>query len=224
MYKSLYSLVLTSIMVAAPALAADDTAPGATQPDHFRMSKRIAEGGPGAREKFGLSDDQLEKMSSLNNKFKDSIGAQKTQLGSLHRQLKDVFAQPQLDRAKAVDLQTKINALKAEISIAKLNFKMDKLSILTPEQREKIRHRLLVSQAMGGKMQGPGGHCSGGGHSRGRMGGHHFRGHSGPGAPGMHRPGGSGKFGFNNPGAPGSVNGPAVAAPGDDDEKPLVQS
>lgn len=221
MYKPLYSLILTSIMVAAPALAADDTAPGANQPEHFRMSKRLAEGGPEGRAKFGLTDDQLQKMSALNNKFKDSIGAQKTQLGSLSRQLKDVFAQAQVDRAKAVDLQTKINALKAEISIAKLNFKIDKLAILTPEQREKIRHRMLVSQAMGGGMKGRGGHCGGGGHFRGRMGGHHFRGHGGP---GMRGPGGPGKFSFNGPGAPGAPNGPAMAAPSDIDEKPLVQS
>ncbi len=224
MYKPLYSLVLSSIMVAAPALAADDTAPGATPPEHFRMSKRLAEGGPEGRAKFGLNDDQLQKMSALNNKFKDSIGAQKTQLDSLSRQLKDVFAQPQVDRAKAVDLQSKINALKGELSIAKLNFKIDKLAILTPEQREKIRHRILVSEAIGGghSMKGRGGHC-GGGHFRGRMGGHHFRGQGGPGGPGMRGPGASGKFSFNGPGAPSAPNGPAIA-PGEADEKPLVQS
>lgn len=216
MYKPLYSLVLTSIMVAAPALAADDTAPGADQPGRFKMSKRIAEGGREGRAKFGLSDDQLQKMADLNNKYKDGIAAQKTQLGSLGRQLKDVFAQSQIDRSKALDLQTKINALKAEISLAKLNHKIDKLAVLTPEQREKIRHRILVSQAMGGEMKGRGGHC-GGGHFRGRMGGHHFRGHGGPGMPGH----GPGKFSFNAPGAP---SGPAMAAPSDADEKPLVQS
>lgn len=216
--NQLFNLALASMIFAAPALAADGTAlSGDSSSGQFKMSKRLAEGGPGApggeRRKFGFSDDQLQKMSSLNNKFKDGIATQAVQLGSLHRQLKDVFTQPQVDRAKAVEIQSKINALKADLSIAKLNYKLDKMAILTPEQREKMRHRLLVSQAMGGERGGrhSKGNCGGGG-GRGHGGGHKFRGgHSfrGQGGPGAQ--------------APGAKIGPAGPS-GADDSKPLVQS
>lgn len=221
MFRQFCNIALTGLILAAPALAADDTTNSGAPPERFKMHQRIAEGkGSEFREKFKLTDDQLEKMNALNNKFKDSISSQVVQLGSLHRQLKDVMLAPQVDRAKAVDLESKINALKGDISIAKLNFKLDKMSILTAEQREMIRHRMLVAQAMGGGERGGGcGRHGGfhGGHGRG------FRGHGGTGGPGHGGPGGPGghRFGFDG-------QKPAPSAPtangADDDDKPLTQS
>lgn len=207
--NTLFNIAIACIMVSAPAaLAADGTTPGGAPGEgRFSVSKRLAEGGgPGGRAKMDFSDEQLQKMGALNNKFKDSIGAQAVQLGSLHRQLKEVFTQPQVDRAKALDIQSKINAIKADLSIAKLNHKLDKMAILTPEQREKMRHRMLVSEAFGG---GRGGHFGRGhGGKRFHHGGGQFRGMKrGPGAAG-------------GPGA-GAMTLPAPTV---SSEKPTVES
>lgn len=219
--QQLFTVALAGIIFAAPVLAADGTAnSGDTSGGQFKMSKRLAEGGPGGpggeRRKMSFSDDQLQKMSSINNKFKDSVGAQFLQLGSLNRQLKETLTQTTVDRSKALDIQTKINALKADLSIAKLNYKLDKMAVLTPEQREHMRHRMLVSQAMGGQggghhfKGGRGGHCGGGRKMHGGQRG--FRGHGGPGGPGAK----IGTEGQKGPSGAVDQNG--------DDSKPLVQS
>ncbi|MBX9725306.1 MAG: hypothetical protein K2X81_28135, partial [Candidatus Obscuribacterales bacterium] len=117
-------------------------------------------GGP----RMNLTDAQLEKMSSLKNKFEDSTSAEKVQLGSLFRQMKDVFSKPEVDRQQAIALQTKINTVKNDLSTARLNLHLDEIAVLTPDQREQIRHRMLEREAFGGAGGHHHGHWGRGGH------------------------------------------------------------
>lgn len=187
--KHLFNVVVVSLLLAAPALADDTTsgAPGAKVPVASKCDGGACEkadhcGGGGQRGHMDLSDAQLEKMSGLRNKFLDSTSAQRTELESLYRQMKGVFTKPEVDRQQALEIQSKINNVKANLSTARLNFKLEELSVLTPEQREKLRHRMLLSESFGGgfhhggpvRMGGHGGPMGGPGHMPAGVRGHHI--------------------------------------------------
>jgi Spy/CpxP family protein refolding chaperone len=120
---------------------------------------------------LSLTDDQLEKIAKLKSDFKDGAGPKVVQIRSLQRQMKDMLTQTNVDKSKVLDVQSKINSLKADLSNARLNMRMDTLAILTPDQKQKLRHNSLKRQAFGG--HGHGGH----------RGHHHFGKHGGPGGP-----------------------------------------
>jgi Spy/CpxP family protein refolding chaperone len=169
--KKIFGATLASLIIAGPVLAADSgavtavdkaTASGIERGPGKAFAKHGC--GPGGFErgkKLDFSDSQLEKMSSLKNQYLDKTASQLSQLGVLERQLRDVLSQPSIDRAKAESVQSKINSLKADLSTARLNLKIDEIGILTPEQREKMRHRMLVSESFGHKF-GHGRHFGGG--------------------------------------------------------------
>jgi Spy/CpxP family protein refolding chaperone len=179
--RKIFGTVIASLLVASPVFAADSgvvtsvdnggvvniAERGQDRPG--RMEGRGRMEGPqgkfcGKGEMFKFSDSQLEKMSSIKNQYLDKSSAQSAELGNLHRQLKDVLSQTSIDRSKAEAIQTKINSLKSELSISRLNMKIDEMGVLTPEQREQIHHRMLLGEAFGGR----------GGHHQHFGGGKHF--------------------------------------------------
>lgn len=150
--KQLFSLAFIGMMAAVPVIAAESAGP-ADLPAKTVASKNLdcADGACHRRGGMSLSDEQLEKMGALRNKFLDSTSAQRTELESAMRQLKDVFTKSEIDRQKALEIQSRINTLKSDLANARLNFKLESLNVLTAEQREKIRHRMLLSEAFGGR-------------------------------------------------------------------------
>jgi Spy/CpxP family protein refolding chaperone len=174
----LFNIVIAALLIGAPAMAADSGAGTPPGVDGKMTASKNLGGGGGACQKGGhcgggarmnLSDAQLEKMGSLKNKYADSTSAEKAQLGTLFRQMKDVISKPEIDRAQAVALQSKINAVKDDLSTARLNLKLDEIAVLTPDQREQIHHRMLEREAFGGGQRhhghfGRGGHEGHGGH------------------------------------------------------------
>lgn len=160
--KHLFNVAVAGLLIAAPALAANTTsgAPGAKVPVAAKCDGGACEKGGGGHWNRGgghhmdLSDAQLEKMSTLRNKFLDSTASQRTELETLYRQMKGVFTRADVDRNQALEIQSKINATKANLATARLNLKLEELSVLTPDQREKLRHRMLVSEAFGGFHHG----------------------------------------------------------------------
>jgi Spy/CpxP family protein refolding chaperone len=175
--KQVFNAILVSLLVAAPVLAANDTSANGADGGSGRMiAQNKVEGGGGSFHRPGmrLSDSQLEKIASLKNQYLDKTGGERTELGSLHRQLKEVLSQSSIDRSKAEAIQAKINSLKGELSTAKLDLRIDEISTMTPEQREQMHHHMLVAEAFGGghhhhfggRREHGGGHFEhGGGHS-----------------------------------------------------------
>ncbi len=106
---------------------------------------------------MSLTDEQLEKIHSLRTSFQEGTGKKMLELKSLQRQLKDLFLQDKVDRAKASDLQSKISAIKNDISATKLTMRLDSYDVLTSEQKQKLRHKALQRQAFGGGKHGCGG-------------------------------------------------------------------
>jgi Spy/CpxP family protein refolding chaperone len=125
---------------------ADDTV-GAGMPEGHERGKW---GGPHHHGIFGalegpnaLSSDQFEKLYSLHNAFLDRIGPKKTELGKLHRQLRDALVNPSFDAKAVSDIGGRINSLKSEIASAKLDHVIAAAQVLTPDQRKALRERMI---------------------------------------------------------------------------------
>jgi Spy/CpxP family protein refolding chaperone len=159
------TLLITSTLVGIPALAAPNTVGGGVEKTQLKLGSGCAEHqGLGKREfgkKLGLSDDQLVKIAALKDQGRVTMAPQFAQLKALNDQLKDVLTKPSLDKQEALSLEGKINDLKAQVGTEKLEQRIDFMSILTPDQKETLRHKMLVSEALGG------------------FGGHHMRHHAG---------------------------------------------
>lgn len=170
----IFNLILAGLVIAAPALAADTS-----KDDDKRItsSKRLeCADGSCKQSKSKFSDEQIEKMISLKNQFLDSTATKRTEMETAQRQLRDLFRADNIDRSKALELQNKIDGLRADISRARLNLKLDQISLLTPEQRQDMKHKMLRG-GFGGHG-GPGGHHRFGG-PRHHMGGPGHGGHGG---------------------------------------------
>ncbi len=130
---------------------------------------------------LALSDEQLEKIAKLKAELSDSQSPKMNELRSLSRQLKDALSAENPQKGKVMEIQSKINSLKADLSNARLNAKLETLAVLNPEQKQKLRHASLERQVFGarasrggrrghgmqkrGRFGGPGGACPGGPHA-----------------------------------------------------------
>ncbi len=177
------SLALVATALTAPAYA--DT-PAGSPPESEEISAQIAiddeqapdlrisvrtEEGEQYRHGMSLTDEQLEKMNTLKLQFMESTAGPRAQLHVFHRQLRDMMTKPNVDRAQATSLQDKINGLRAQLSTSQLNLRLDMHAVLTPEQQQELRHRMLKQAVFGhhrfvhtgGCGHGGGGHGGGGG-------------------------------------------------------------
>jgi len=163
--KQVFNALMVSLLIAAPVMAADGSTASGADGGAGRMvaSKKLECSGGSCNRgpRMHLSDTQLQKMVSLKDQFLDKTGSERTELGSLHRQLKEVLSQSTIDRSKAEGIQSKINSVKDQLSIAKLDLRLDEIANLTPEQREQMQHRMLIGEAFGGHHFGQ--HRHGGG-------------------------------------------------------------
>jgi Spy/CpxP family protein refolding chaperone len=127
--------------------------------------------GHGRHHRPSFSDDQLEKIAALKDQYMQKTASQKSQVRLLHRQLREAMASETVDRSRAQQILSQINSIHSDLASKGLDFKIDMMSILTPEQREHMRRHMLMENAFGGGW----GHHRHGGHGRG---GEH--GHGGP--------------------------------------------
>ena len=157
----LCNVLALASLAALPAMAADGnvgatvvskgapqvcTRGGACKEGRSVSMKR---GGFGPRLK--LSDDQLEKIAALKNQLKTEVSPEVAQLKSLKFQLKDEMMKPEVNKEKALSLESNINSIKADIATKGLNNRIDRLAVLTPEQKEILRHKMLAREAFGGQ-------------------------------------------------------------------------
>ena len=173
--KFVKTLLITSTLIGMPAFAQGNV-------EKAQVTQVKVGGGACARagfegrehfgKKMGLTDNQLEKIASLKDKSRTNTAEEKAQLKTLNDQLKVAITKPEVSAQEDLAVQNKINGLRSQLANQKLQEKLDFMAILTPEQRETLRHKILISEAFGGHG-GPGG--PGG---RGHM-GHHMHHHFG---------------------------------------------
>lgn len=175
---ALLSVSLAGTLLGMPAFAADDAGQNAVvTPDEDTMIIAEAPGGaPGGERHHGwhhpgmqLTDDQLSRLADIKEAVREKTAAQRSEMHALRFQLQKALMAPTVDKAGALAIQSKINALHDQIASARLAGRIDAMSVFTPEQREHIRHMMLVRGAFGGfgrrghrKHGGCGGECGGG--------------------------------------------------------------
>ncbi|HEY9760560.1 MAG TPA: hypothetical protein V6C97_35700 [Oculatellaceae cyanobacterium] len=152
--KLVKTLLIASTVVGLPAMA--DTSNAGIEKTQVKVGSAQCAGGEfqgrkafKMEKRLGLSDTQLEKVAVLKDKSRTDTAAQKAQLKTLSDQLKLVITKPEINQSEAMQIQSKINDLRSQLSNEKLQERIDFMSILTPEQRENLRHRMLVSEAFG---------------------------------------------------------------------------
>jgi Spy/CpxP family protein refolding chaperone len=167
------TLIITSTLVGIPAFAADNTCSAGAAVGAANTQVKIGAkcSGEGFQrhgqfgKRLGLTDEQLLKISTMKDQYRLSSAGQRAETKVLSDQLKNVLTAPQLDKAQALSIQSKLNDVKDKLSNEKLQFRIDFMSVLTPEQKEIVRHKMLVSEVFSsGRM----------GHRGGQFGHKHF--------------------------------------------------
>lgn len=158
---------IAAVTTFAPVIAADGP-PGAAVP--------VGPGGPamkcfpgggrhhgGFMKSLNLSDDQLEKLHAIRVKSKTATAGKRAELSVLQTQLREALSAENIDKQAAFSIQSKINALRADLANARLASLIEKSDVFTTEQKKEIRHKMLERE---NGMGGPGFRHGGGRHHR----------------------------------------------------------
>lgn len=103
-----------------------------------------------------FSDEQLQRMMELRDQHRIATASQHAELAALSHKLSLLLTADSIDRKEVGSIQAKIDALRSELAKAHAKFTVDSAEILTPEQRQKLRHRLLLHQGRPGFGPGHG--------------------------------------------------------------------
>lgn len=88
---------------------------------------------------LGITNDQLEKMNTMKLDFEKANASKKSELMSLHKELRDDMTKPGVSKSELLALQAKINDIRSELSTSRVGYMADKMAVLTDEQKGKIR-------------------------------------------------------------------------------------
>ncbi|MBY0552670.1 MAG: Spy/CpxP family protein refolding chaperone [Candidatus Obscuribacterales bacterium] len=98
-----------------------------------------------------LTDEQLEKIYKAKETFQEKAGPKMLELRTQARAMRDAMMEPELDKAKLQGIQSRMNALIADLGSLKLEKQIAVQSVYTPEQRKEMRHNYLKRS-----VEGPG--------------------------------------------------------------------
>jgi Spy/CpxP family protein refolding chaperone len=153
--NALKTLLIATTLIGLPAMADQSKLGGGVEKTKVRIGSTCAQRAKfgrkgGFSKKLGLTDAQLVKIVALKDQARVTTAPQKAQLKTLNDQLKDILTSSDSNRQQALDLQGKINDVKDKLASEKLEYRLDFMSVLNPQQKEMLRHRMLVSEATAG--------------------------------------------------------------------------
>ncbi|HEY9679146.1 MAG TPA: hypothetical protein V6C76_14150 [Drouetiella sp.] len=156
-FLSASALLLVCGVSTMPSLAKSKTT---TTTTHVESAEpKCEKPGPGEPPPPPISDAELERIAGLKTKMMETTESKMGELHSLHRQLELLMTKSTIDRAQALQLQSRINAIHADLANTRLNFELDMMEGMPAEAREKMRKHRLMDAAFGP----PGGHGPGAG-------------------------------------------------------------
>lgn len=101
-----------------------------------------------------LTDEQYEKLYQIKMEMKDELGPMMVQYKSNKRHLNDMMTQEEIDTKAVKKLQEKMGSLKKDVSIKKLDYKLQMAQVLTGAQRSELRKAMI--KKMSGCSRGSG--------------------------------------------------------------------
>ncbi len=90
--------------------------------------------------KLDLTPEQKAKIGELKSANQKAIIDMKADLEKLRVDKKDLIQKGDFNRKAFTDLEEQIIKLQNKIHMASLNHKLDVVSLLTPEQKEKVKN------------------------------------------------------------------------------------
>lgn len=108
----------------------------------------------GAKDKLGLSDEQVTKLKGLRTDFEKEAIKSHAEMKTIGVDMANVLGADKVDMAKAEELIRKQESLHAAMRVSRLKTLEAGKAVLTPEQAAKFRKILDETPPM---MMGPGG-------------------------------------------------------------------
>ncbi len=105
-----------------------------------------------------LTPQQLEAFVAVHEASAPRFFANRSAVGKLRRELRDLALSPDLDRAGVLERQRQLSALQAQLDSVVVETMLAEVRLLTPEQRE--RYRTIMPWGEPGRRGG--GHREGG--------------------------------------------------------------
>jgi len=102
-----------------------------------------AERGPWPK-KLGLTDEQMTQLVSLKSEYVVNTAKQKAELQANIKKMVLLMTEPKLDKQAVFSLNDKINSIKSSLADAHVNQMLSVMNVMTPQQREQMRHHMLV--------------------------------------------------------------------------------
>ena len=94
--------------------------------------------------KLGLTDEQMSQLVSLKSEYEINIAKQKAELQANMKKMILLMTAPKVDDKAILSLNEKINSLKTSLADARVNQMLNVMNVMTPEQREQMRHHMLI--------------------------------------------------------------------------------
>lgn len=91
------------------------------------------------REKLGLSDKQIELISSINLKYQRLLLENREKLQPQRTRLKQLLLEEKIDLAEIEKILKKISDVEVQIRLNRIKHRIEIEKVLTEEQRKKLR-------------------------------------------------------------------------------------
>ena len=92
---------------------------------------------------LNLSDEQMEKVMSMQDQLEEKCALKRAELRSSEHKLHLCLLDSPGEKSKIDNIQGKINQLRADLCGLNNNFAADFSQLLTDEQRKQLRHTLV---------------------------------------------------------------------------------
>ena len=153
-------------LMGQPAPVASPEAKGAQVGEAAgRPGRHMARRGKWMCQQLGLTPEQQKKVDELRQAMKTKAGPVRDQLRTKRSELQALWQAPSPDRAAIVAKMRELSALRDQMTEAQVDFRLGMSSVLTPEQRAKMK------EMHGKRGQGKQGRRGGQGGRRGFGGG-----------------------------------------------------
>jgi Spy/CpxP family protein refolding chaperone len=95
--------------------------------------------GPGGYAYLNLSQDQMDKMWQLKNKYYNDTQATRYQMFQKQVELRKLYADPKADGAAIAAKEQEVSSLQQQLSDTMAQMRLEQRSFLTPEQIQKLK-------------------------------------------------------------------------------------
>lgn len=143
LYSIIIMFTLTNDIVFAKGGTGKEWSKGRGKPECFEMDHRKGRiyGDPEVlKKKLGLSDEQVNKISEINLKYKKNLMEHKEKIAPKRIRLQRMLLDENVDLKKVRSLLKEISNLQVEVRMERIKQRLEIEKVLTPSQRTKLRN------------------------------------------------------------------------------------